>query len=91
MKARRRRVGWSASLVTVLFFVLLVGVATFSYMVFNLWLNSIFLPKNSDLDSTDKIESLWNYEYLANTLATIVLCIVLIILDFAFMEGFKSL
>ena len=29
VKARRRRAGWTASLVTVLFFILLVGVATF--------------------------------------------------------------
>ena len=86
VKSSIRRRGYVGSFIAVLFFVLLVLLAVFSCMLFNLWLNAIYLPQNAQLTYFDGTiaESLWNYEYLTTAIVTTVLCTVLIVLDFAF-------
>ena len=88
VKSSIRRRGYVGSFIAVLFFVLLVLLAVFSCMVFNLWLNAIYLPQNAQLTYFDGTiaESFWNYEYLTTAIVTTVLCTVLILLDFAFIE-----
>ena len=74
------------SLLGLAFFVVLVVVAVFSCMVLNLYMNSIYLPKNYELDHFDGtvVEAFWQYEYLVTGIVTSLMCIGLIILDFTF-------
>ena len=51
--AKKRRTGATFSFIELLFFVALVLVAVFSCMVLNLYMNSIYLPKNYELDHFD--------------------------------------
>ena len=84
--ANKRRRGYVGSCITMLFFIMLVLLAVFSCMIFNLWLNAIYLPQNTKLSYFDGTiaESFWNYEYLVTAIVTTILCLALIILDFAF-------
>ena len=79
--------GSTKSLLWVFFFLLIVIAAVVSCLIYNLWLNAIYLPRNHELNhfgSDSIVTAYWSYEYIITALVTTALCGFLIIWDFIF-------